>query len=232
LSDFSNFLNVQTKTAWGRTLAEFASFCSLSISTNHCPEPVEGRRPEPVEGRRSLHSPMILDIGCGPGLLPALFAQRGCKSFGVDLDFRLLAARLLPALAQADAFKLPFRDGTFDMVTATNLLFLLDDPLQALQEWKRLLVPGGALCLLNPSENLSLAAATHLADERNLDGAARDSLLDWARNAEAHFRWMESETQELLGRAGFRMDESVVRVGPGFARFTRAVSLTPLPFRV
>ena len=198
MNDFSNFLDVQTKTAWGRTLAEFASFCA----------------PRPAS--------VVLDVGCGPGLLPALFAQRGCKSFGVDLDFGLLATRLVPALAQADALKLPFHTSTFNLVTATNLLFLLDDPVRALQEWKRVLVAGGELCLLNPSENLGVAAARRLADERGLEGTARESLLNWAHNAETHFRWTENETREHLSRVGLRLEESVLKVGPGFARFTRA----------
>jgi ubiquinone/menaquinone biosynthesis C-methylase UbiE len=224
LSDFSNFLDVQTKTAWGRTLAEFATFCNPSTYSNP--------RPELVEGRRSKHVPIVLDIGCGPGLLPALFANRGCKVVGVDFDHSLLAARFVPTLVQADAFKLPLPAARFDMVTATNILFLLADPEQALREWKRVLVPGGMLCLLNPSEHLSLSAATRLAHERGLDGTARESLLNWAQNAETHFRWTESEMRELLSRAGFRLEESVLWVGPGFARFTRAGSLTPLPFAV
>jgi ubiquinone/menaquinone biosynthesis C-methylase UbiE len=198
LSDFSNFLDVQTKTAWGRTLAEFASFCD----------------PRPAS--------VVLDVGCGPGLLPALFAERGCKSFGVDFDFGLLVARLVPALVRADAFALPFRSSTFNLVTATNLLFLLGDPLRALHEWRRVLVPGGELCLLNPTENLSVPAARRLADERGLEGTARDSLLNWAYNAESHSRWTEHETRELLSQAGLQLEESVLRVGPGFARFARA----------
>jgi ubiquinone/menaquinone biosynthesis C-methylase UbiE len=198
LSDFSNFLDIQTETAWGRTLAEFASFCN----------------PRPAS--------VILDVGCGPGLLPALFADRECKVFGVDFDLGLLTSRLVPSLTQADAFALPFKRSTFNLVTATNLLFLLDDPLRALLEWKRILEPGGKLCLLNPSEKLSIPVARRLADERGLDGTARESLLNWAHNAETHFRWTESETAELLSRTGYRMEESTLRVGPGFARFVRA----------
>jgi ubiquinone/menaquinone biosynthesis C-methylase UbiE len=200
LSGFSNFLDIQTKTAWGRTLAEFASFCN----------------PRPAS--------VILDVGCGPGLLPALFAERGCKTFGVDFDFGLLSSGLIPSLSQADAFSLPFQSATFNLLTATNLLFLLGDPLRALHEWRRVLVPGGELCLLNPSENLTFPAARRLADDRGLEGTARKSLLNWAKNAERHFRWTENETRELLSKAGLWLEESVLRVGPGFARFARAKS--------
>ena len=198
MGDFSDFLEVQTKTAWGRTLAEFASFCD----------------PQPGS--------VTLDVGCGPGLLPAFFAQRGCRSVGVDNDFGLLVSRLTSSLTQADAFNLPFRSAAFNLITATNLLFLLDDPGRALNEWRRILAPDGELCLLNPSENLSVVVARQLAADRGLAGTARDSLLNWAHNAEGHFRWSESETRDLLTRAGLRLDESMLRVGPGFARFVRA----------
>jgi ubiquinone/menaquinone biosynthesis C-methylase UbiE len=198
LSDFSNFLDVQTKTAWVRTLAEFASFCD----------------PEPAS--------TILDIGCGPGLLPIIFACENHIAFGVDYDFALLASGSVPLLAQANAFNLPFPDSSFNLVTATNVLFLFDNPILALQEWACLLASEGELCLLNPSENLSENAATQIADARGLDGTARKSLLHWAQLAESHFHWTEAETLDLLSRAGLRLEESALRVGPGFARFVRA----------
>ena len=198
MPDFSNFLEIQTKTAWGRTLAEFASFCV----------------PQPAS--------VILDVGCGPGLLPALFACEGHIAVGVDTDLSLLSFPLSSNLVQTDAFSLPFPPTTFNLITVTNLLFLLADPLLALKEWARILIPNGEMCLLNPSENLSVAAATQLADSRALDGTARKSLLNWAQNAESHFRWTEAETRELLTQAGLRIEESVLRVGPGFARFVRA----------
>ena len=198
MPDFSNFLEIQTKTAWGRTLAEFASFCA----------------PQPAS--------IILDVGCGPGLLPALFARNGHITIGVDTDFSLHSSSLFPDFIQADAFYLPFPSRTFNMITATNVLFLVDDPLLALKEWARILAPDGEICLLNPSENLSIVGATQLADSRALDGTARQSLLNWAQNAENHFHWTEAETRELLAQAGLRLEESVLKVGPGFARFARA----------
>ncbi len=198
MPDFSNFLEIQTKTAWGRTLAEFASFCD----------------PRPAS--------RILDIGCGPGLLPVIFSQSGHKAFGADIDFDLLSSSLSQGLLLADAIHLPFQTSSFDLITASNVLFLLDDPLTALRTWTRLLAPGGEICLLNPSENLSISSATELADSRGLDGTARESLLGWAHNAETHFRWTETETGELMSTAGLKLQKTEPRVGPNFARFTRA----------
>lgn len=198
MPDFSNFLDVQTKTAWGRTLVEFASFC----------------KPKPAS--------LILDIGCGPGLLPLIFTRTGHTAFGVDNNFSLLAPSLSPRLTQADALQLPFKPATFDLITATNVLFLLPEPLLALQGWIRLLAPDGVLCLLNPSERLSISAATQLADVHRLEGPARESLLFWANNAETYMHWSEAEMAELLSKAGVKMIGSTLRVGPGFAHFARA----------
>lgn len=198
MPDFSDFLEVQTQTAWGRTLADFAAFCN------------------PVPAARTL------DVGCGPGLLPAIFTQKGCRSFGVDIDFVLLTSNLSPCLAAADVFFLPFPAGIFDLVTAVNLLFLLDDPPRAFQEIAHLLKPTGQVALLDPSEHISVEAATRLADERGLEGKPRGSLINWARNAEEHVRWTEKETRNLLAAASLELVESALRVGPGFARYVRA----------
>jgi len=199
MPDFSDFLEVQTQTAWGRTLADFAAFC------------------DPGPAARTL------DVGCGPGLLQAIFAQKGCHSLGVDIDFGLLTSRLSPFIATADAFSLPFPAETFDLITGVNLLFLLNDPVRASREMKRVLKPTGHVCLLNPSEQISLEAATQLADDRGLEGKARGSLLNWARNAEQHVRWTEDEMKDLLASAGLELEESILRVRPGFARYVRAL---------
>lgn len=194
-----NFLEVQTQTAWGRVLAGFAQWCA----------------PQPDW--------ITLDVGSGPGLLPALFAERGCRAFGCDLDDAVLRRRLYSSLVQADACWLPFSSETFDLVTATNVLFLLPEALMTLQEMKRLLRPGGVLALLNPSERMSVSAAAALADERGLRGLDRQSLLDWAQRAEAHHRWDEEQTINLFAEAGFCKIEMTLKVGSGLARWAKGV---------
>jgi SAM-dependent methyltransferase len=192
-----SFLEIQTQTGWGRALQSFAGWC------------------QPQKGW------LTLDVGCGPGLLPALLASQGCRAFGVDLDAAALRQPLHFALAQAQANDLPFRDGIFDLVTASNLLFFLPDPGQALCEMGRLARAGGWVALLNPSERMSLAAAGALADQRGLAGLDRDSLLGWARRAEAIRRWDEEETAALFAAAGLSLQETVLKLGPGLARFAR-----------
>lgn len=198
MPDFSDFLEIQTQTPWGRTLVDFARFC------------------QPPSGW------VTLDVGCGPGLLAGIFEGAGCTAFGLDVDIALLKSGLSPRLVAGDALALPFPPASFDLISAVNLLFLLSDPASALLEMKRLLKPGGMICLLNPSEHLSLESAARLADARGLAGKARTSLLNWATNAESHCRWSEAETRRLLAGAGLEQVEACLRVGPGFARYVRA----------
>lgn len=193
--DFDYFLQVQTQTAWGKTLQDFAEWC------------------HPQSGWRAL------DVGCGPGLLPALLGLRGVQAIGVDLYPQAFTPnRLHPQLLAADVHALPFADTQFHLITAVNLLFLLPEPLAPLRELTRLLLPGGTLALLNPSERMSLTAATALAEARGLHGLARDTLLNWAARAESHFRWSEPDLRALFHAAGLRFERTDLRIGSGLAR--------------
>lgn len=194
-----SFLEVQTQTGWGRMLENFACWCS----------------PQPGW--------FTLDVGCGPGLLPALLARQGCRAFGLDIDFTALSPlRLHPDLALGTNMHLPYPAHTFDLVTASNLLFILADPLTALIELLRVIRPTGRVAMINPSPAMSQAAASALADERRLDGLARRSLLHYAAQAEAHRRWSEAELAQLLAHAGLALEETTPRMGRGLVLFSLA----------
>ena len=193
-----SFLEIQTHTGWGRVLQSFADWC------------------QPQAGW------MTLDVGCGPGLLPALMSQRGCQACGVDLQPKMFfPTRLHSQLAIADAIRLPFPSRTFRMVTASNLLFLLAEPSLALQEMARMMQPEGFVAVLNPSECMSVAAATVLVDQRGLLGLDRESLLNWAATAESNNRWGEPELKNLFNETGLKLVETTLKMGPGLARFAR-----------
>jgi hypothetical protein len=68
-----------------------------------------------------------------------------------------------------------------------------------------------------------LQAAEQLARKHSLEGTARDSLLNWAANAESHYRWNEAQTEDLFHQAGLQLMENTLRVGPGFARYARGI---------
>jgi SAM-dependent methyltransferase len=195
--DAEYFLELQTKTGWGRTLSSFAEWCA----------------PKPGWFR--------LDVGCGPGLLPAILSDLGCRAVGVDLDLQMFdPAPLYPIVVVGNANNLPFLPQCFDLITAVNLLFLLDEPTNALSNMKQFLKPGGKLAMLNPSELLNEQAACLFANERGLEGMARETLINWARRAANNQRWTEKETYTLYYQAGMRCIETELRMGLGFARFS------------
>ena len=190
------FQNLQTQTGWGRVLSRFSDWI------------------DPQAGW------LTLDVGCGPGLMPALLAQKGCRSFGMDINHRMfLPVPLHPQVATGNVMFPPFPDREFDLITISNLLFLLSDPLIALKTMVQLLRSDGQIATLNPSEHLTLKAATELAESRNLDGLARESLLNWAALAESNIRWSVVETRHLYSQAGLELIEAYTTIGPGFARF-------------
>jgi SAM-dependent methyltransferase len=194
------FYQIQTQTGWGRTLRTAADWC--------LPQP----------------GWVTLDLGCGPGFLPALLADQGCRAFGIDIaPAAFKDGRLHPHLARADAGFTPFRSRSFHLLTAVNLLFLLPDPGPVLHEMRRLVHPGGQIVVLNPSERLSLASAEALADRRDLVGAARQTFLNWGRLAEAHHRWTEQDLISIFSSSGFRVVEFKSIIGDGLARLVRAV---------
>lgn len=95
----------------------------------------------------------VLDAGCGAGVQAAELVRRGAAVTGVDRSHGMLTLaheRLGPdvPLLQADlAQPLPFPDGAFDLVLASLVMHYLGEWEPTLQEFHRVLVPGGRVVL-------------------------------------------------------------------------------------
>ena len=95
----------------------------------------------------------VLEVGVGTGKnLPYYPVVKNCV--GIDLSegmlkhAKKLAVKKNVKLVQADAQNLPFRDGYFDMVIATYVFCSVPNPVQGLNEIKRVLKPNGELLML------------------------------------------------------------------------------------
>jgi len=98
-----------------------------------------------------------LDAGCGTGFLTFELAGRGHHVTGIDFAPAMLAeARRKAAergvavrLEQADAEQLPFPPASFDIAISRHLLWTLPHPEAAINEWIRVLRPGGRLVVVD-----------------------------------------------------------------------------------
>jgi SAM-dependent methyltransferase len=91
----------------------------------------------------------FLDLGCGTGATLTALAPRFRRGVGMDLSTGMLRqAGPGPgnaALVRGDVSRLPFADGSFDLVFSVTLLHHLEDGALAavMAEAKRVLRPGG-----------------------------------------------------------------------------------------
>ncbi|HKG60335.1 MAG TPA: methyltransferase domain-containing protein [Pyrinomonadaceae bacterium] len=97
--------------------------------------------------------PRILDVGCGTGANLLMLSQYG-DAEGVDVSEDALAfcrERGLENVKLGAAEELPYDDGTFDLVTALDVVEHLDDDVAGLREMRRVLRPGGRVLLFVPT---------------------------------------------------------------------------------
>ncbi len=80
----------------------------------------------------------ILDVGCGINKHPG--------SIGIDRN----AATRADIVADLDHFPFPVRDGAFDQVRAIHVIEHVADVIKTMEEFHRVLKPGGRVILATP----------------------------------------------------------------------------------
>jgi 2-polyprenyl-6-hydroxyphenyl methylase / 3-demethylubiquinone-9 3-methyltransferase len=90
---------------------------------------------------------VLIDLGCGAGLMAPHLLGRGYRHVGVDLTRSALeqAARHGVTTVRADVCAVPLADGCADVVTAGEILEHVSDLTAAIEQACRLLRPGGLL---------------------------------------------------------------------------------------
>jgi len=96
----------------------------------------------------------ILDVACGTGRFFHLYGNR--KIYGIDISKDQLdeAKRKNPKaiLKVADAEKLPFKDGFFDVVITSQFIEHIPQYKKVIKEMKRVCKPGGNLIIDFPNK--------------------------------------------------------------------------------
>jgi SAM-dependent methyltransferase len=110
---------------------------------------------------------VLLDLGCGFGRHAYEAARRGARvvafdyaeaelkevrnTFGAMASAREVGAASLAGAVQGDGTMLPFADGAFDRVIASEVLEHIEDDQAALDELARVLRPGGTIAVTVPA---------------------------------------------------------------------------------
>jgi ubiquinone/menaquinone biosynthesis C-methylase UbiE len=148
-----------------------------------------------------------LDVACGTGAVTRLVAKHVAPSgrvIGLDVDAAMLAVGRTVVLhpnvvwLNAEASRLPFERGAFDLVFCQQGLQFFSDRLQALREMRRVLRSGGRLGIScwRSAEDSPPYAAIQRALERRL-GRERGALPRFALGDGVQLR-------TLIEDAGFR----------------------------
>lgn len=152
-------------------------------------------------------SDRVLDIGCGPGFVTLLFAERAREIIGLDLTPAFLerARQRQQELGlknvqflEGDAEQMPFADGSFTLVISHKALHHFAHPHKILAEAHRVLGSHGRLLI---------------GDTISSDDSAKNSAhneLERLRDPSHVKMYGLEELKELIASAGFRVTECEV----------------------
>ena len=100
-----------------------------------------------------LKGKLVLDVGCGAGRFLDVASRWGAEVIGIDLSFaveasqRNVGSRPNVSVIQADVFRLPFREGTFDAIFSIGVLHHSRDTREAFLQLPALLKEGGDIAV-------------------------------------------------------------------------------------
>ena len=166
-----------------------------------------------VKGRR------VLDLGCGVGFFGGEAQKRGAWVTG--LDFSAVALQMcrerLPRIAvlRGDATRLPYRDGSFDVVLLNDIIEHLAEDLgrRMIEEVFRVLAPGGRLVVDTDNDEslMGRKGFRRLNDWLEKDTPQRVALREIKKTYNAptlHIKiYSVDEMRALLESVGFRIDD-------------------------
>lgn len=145
-------------------------------------------------------SGVVLEVGAGTGLNFALYRpERVERVEATEPDRAMLAyarerarAAAVPiTLTQASVSALPFADATFDSVVVTLVFCSVPNPLQGLEELKRVLKPEGTFFMVE-----------HVRSERAWVGRLQDALVPVTTRLFGNCHW-NRDTARMVQEAGW-----------------------------
>jgi SAM-dependent methyltransferase len=132
----------------------------------------------------------ILDVGCGTGGNLSMLQGFGSAG-GLDASSAAVAhcqARGVAQITRASAEALPYADGSYDLVTALDVVEHLDDDVTAFREFHRVLRPGGTVLVFVPAFMWLWGPQDDVSEHRR--------------------RYTLPQIVERLGQAGFELERA------------------------
>jgi ArsR family transcriptional regulator len=174
---------VSAESYFQRHAAEWDAIRSL-----HIPEGEVERAIQKLLPKRRIGD--LLDIGTGTGRMLQLCAQNVDRAVGVDTSREMLAVARANldgpdyrncALRRAPAEKLPFADGSFDVVLSHMVLHFLAEPELAIAEAARVLRARGRLILIDfAPHDATVLGADHA---HRWPGFQDERIIGWLKTA-------------------------------------------------
>jgi SAM-dependent methyltransferase len=193
-----------------------------------------------VAGRR------VLDAGCGVGWGSQVLLDYGAASVdGVDIDESAVtdSIRRCPSgtFVRADLMALPFPEGHFDVIACFEAIEHVEDPLRGLDEFRRVLAPGGIVLVSSPNPDVYPAGNPfHRHELRPEDlHAAMQERFEHTELWRQHNFIASALHQDDADQAPFSTDHRVAllaKVGPGRDTYSVVVGsdaeIPPMPAMV
>lgn len=170
-----------------------------------------------------------LDIGCGHQILPEWrhkqeqeIAARASLVVGLDYDRpSLLKHRTISARIQGDIRRLPFRENTFDIVTANMVVEHLYAPEEQFKEIERVLKPGGAFVFHTPNYYCPIVLTASLVPDRLKRAIIK--ILEGRKDEDIFPAYYKANTEKDIKRlsvvSGFIVEEIKLITSGGHALF-------------
>ncbi len=192
-----------------------------------------GSAPEPEHfarygwAQRLVAGGRVLDVGCGSGHGTRLLAGHARQAVGVDISAVAVTEAMREhgdhaEFHQGDMCRLPFEDAEFDAIACFETISQTADVERALDELRRVLLPGGLLLISAPNRGVYPSGnPLHLTEltSRELE----DALATRFANVAVHREQTYHAT--LLGTAAtLAHDDPAVRIG---ADVTKIVGDSP-----
>lgn len=157
----------------------------------------------PFKGTRT---PVVLEVGAGAGQHAPYTSTYFDTYYQSDISPTLVDqqspqdSRVVPIVANAEDLS-DFENNSVDRVVATCLLAHLDRPEKALEEWRRVVKPGGTISIYLPSEpGILLRFLRHVAVAPKSKRNGQDHLAVVYRDHRNHYPGMKQMVRTVFGR--------------------------------